>query len=107
MPMKTTAKQYVIVRTYSAGVHAGTMAAQPAFKLPDPPSEYAIGVNRAGGPEWLGVARGFPDLHTAGEVARRELGDSTLSTCPIDALSYHDRAIARRGRVVVAPLPRR
>ena len=28
MPMKTTAKQYVIVRTYSAGVHAGTLVSR-------------------------------------------------------------------------------
>lgn len=75
--------------------------AQPAFALPDPPSEYAIGVKRASGPEWVGVARGFDNAFTAMMTARAQLGGELL-TAPISTLSYTDRAIARQGRVVEA-----
>ena len=75
------------------------MAVQPAFALPEPLREYAAGKRYGDHIDWLGVVRA-PNLGAAEQLALRELGDPRVGTCPMEALSDTDKALARAGRLI-------
>ena len=73
---------------------------QPAFELPEAPTEYAIGKRFQDCIDWVGVVRGAQNALAATFIAKRELADDRVSACPMKALSDADQALARGGRVI-------